>query len=166
VIAERGAFDARVVGIACDGTGYGDDGAIWGGELFVGSVAGGFARAAHLREAALAGGDAAARDPVQASAGFLAALDGVPLLAPPFSYPARYPRIVQLIERDVRTLRTTSTGRLFDCVAALLGFTRRVTFEGQAAMWLEHLVGAQEGRAALPMPFDGREIDFRRFTSE
>jgi hydrogenase maturation protein HypF len=162
VIAERGAFDARVVGIACDGTGYGDDGAIWGGELFVGSVAGGFARAAHLREAALAGGDAAARDPVQASAGFLAALDGLPpLLEPPFSYPARYARIVQLIERDVRTLRTTSTGRLFDCVAALLGFTRRVTFEGQAAMWLEHLVGAREGRAALPMPFDGREIDFR-----
>jgi hydrogenase maturation protein HypF len=78
VIAERAAWETRVVGVACDGTGYGDDGAIWGGELLVGSVAGGFVRAAHLREAMLVGGDAAARDPVQASAGFLAALDGLP----------------------------------------------------------------------------------------
>jgi hydrogenase maturation protein HypF len=162
VLAERAAFDTRVVGIACDGTGYGDDGAIWGGELFVGSIAGGFVRAAHLREAALAGGDAAARDPVQASAGFLAALGELPPLAePPFSYPARYARIVRLIERDVRTFRTTSMGRLFDAVAALLGFTRAVTFEGHAAMWLEHLSGGDDGTSELPMPFDGREIDFR-----
>jgi hydrogenase maturation protein HypF len=167
VVAERAAWDTRVIGVACDGTGYGDDGAIWGGELFVGSVAAGFVRAAHLREAVLAGGDAAARDPVQASAGFLAAIDGPPALeAPPFAYPQRYARIVRLLERDVRTFRTTSVGRLFDCVAALLGFTRPVTFEGQAATWLEHLSRGDEGRAMLPMPFDGHEIDFRPALAE
>jgi hydrogenase maturation protein HypF len=167
VVAERAAWDTRVIGVACDGTGYGDDGAIWGGELFVGSVSTGLERAAHLREAILAGGDAAARDPVQASAGFLAAIGDVPAFdAPPFAYPPRYARIVRLLERDVRTFRTTSVGRLFDCVAALLGFTRTVTFEGQAAMWLEHLSSRDDGQGMLPMPFDGREIDFRPALAE
>jgi hypothetical protein len=49
VLAERGAWDTRVLGVACDGTGYGDDATIWGGELFTGSVRGGFDRVAHLR---------------------------------------------------------------------------------------------------------------------
>src|SRR6185436_15908829 len=70
VLAERGAWDTRVLGVACDGTGYGDDATIWGGELFTGSLRGGFDRVAHLRPAMLVGGDAAARHPVQAAAGF------------------------------------------------------------------------------------------------
>ena len=75
VLAECGDYRRRVLGVAFDGTGYGDDGAIWGGEIFIGSVAQGFQRIAHLREAELPGGDAAARHPVQAAAGFLAQLD-------------------------------------------------------------------------------------------
>ena len=75
VLAERGAWDEAVVGVSLDGTGYGDDGTIWGGEIFVGSVRRGFERVAHLRQAALPGGDAAARYPVQAAAGFLAQLE-------------------------------------------------------------------------------------------
>ncbi|HEY8715782.1 MAG TPA: carbamoyltransferase HypF, partial [Candidatus Acidoferrum sp.] len=71
VLAERGAWEQRVVGVSFDGTGYGDDGTIWGGELFAGSVRGGFERVGHLRSAILAGGDAAAEYPVQAAAGFL-----------------------------------------------------------------------------------------------
>ena len=63
----------RVIGVSFDGTGYGDDGAIWGGEFFTGSLREGFERAMHLRTAALAGGDAAARYPVQCAAGFLVA---------------------------------------------------------------------------------------------
>jgi hydrogenase maturation protein HypF len=68
VIAERGEFETRVAGVSFDGTGYGDDGSIWGGEFFVGSIAEGFERVAHLRPAALPGGDAAAQNPVQAAA--------------------------------------------------------------------------------------------------
>ena len=78
---------SRVLGVSFDGTGYGDDGAIWGGELFVGSVREGFERVAHLRAAPLAGGDAAARHPVQAAAGFLEQLPGLPdLTRPPFAF--------------------------------------------------------------------------------
>ena len=63
VLAERGEWTKQVVGVSFDGTGYGNDGAIWGGEIFVGSVQDGFTRVAHLRQAALAGGDAAAHFP-------------------------------------------------------------------------------------------------------
>jgi hydrogenase maturation protein HypF len=153
VIAERGAWDTEVVGVAFDGTGYGDDGTIWGGEIFTGSVAAGFTRVAHLRSAPLPGGDAAARFPVQAAAGFLHELDGLPdLTAPPFDFPPRYRLACELVAKDVRTFRTTSAGRLFDTVAALLGFTREITFEGQAAMWLEHVASSAAGE-----PSDGAE---------
>ena len=71
VVAERGEWEKRVVGVSFDGTGYGDDGGIWGGEIFVGSIKNGFDRTAHLRTATFPGGDAAAEYPVQAAAGFL-----------------------------------------------------------------------------------------------
>jgi len=160
VLAERGELETTVVGIALDGTGWGDDGTIWGGELFVGSVAGGFERRAHLHPAALPGGDAAARHPEQAAAGFLAGLDGLPdLAAPPFHFGDRYRHAAELAARGLRTFRTTSAGRLFDTVAALLGFTRPMTFEGQAAIWLEHLArGAPEGVDPLPMTWADGEI--------
>jgi hydrogenase maturation protein HypF len=162
VIAEREAWDARVLGVSFDGAGYGDDGSIWGGELFAGSVAGGFARVAHLRGAALPGGDAAARHPVQAAAGFLAQLDDLPdLAAAPFSFPERYAQARQLMRRGVRTFATTSMGRLFDTAAALLGFTRPITFEGQSAIWLEQLARRAPIVDAYPFPFDGHELDFR-----
>lgn len=162
VLAERGALKKRVVGVAFDGTGYGDDGAIWGGEFFAGSVVEGLRRVAHLRVAALPGGDAAARYPVQAAAGFLSALDGLPdLSAPPFGFPRRYGHARQLIERGVRTFPTSSVGRLFDAAAALLGFTREVSYEGQAAIWLEQLAGAGSRGAPYPCPFAGGELDFR-----
>lgn len=164
VLAERGELERRVVGISFDGTGYGDDGTIWGGELFVGSVAAGFERRAHLRPAGLAGGDAAARHPVQAAVGFLDQLDDLPdLSAPPFELPQRYGEARRLLSGAVRGFETTSIGRLFDSVAALLGFTREISFEGQAAIWLEHLArGADEAALdPLPMPFAAGELDFR-----
>lgn len=162
VLAERGAWDRQILGISFDGTGYGDDGAIWGGEFFAGSLRTGFKRVAHLRPAALPGGDAAAQYPVQAAAGFLAQVEGLPdLSAPPFAFPARYQTALQLIHKNVRTFATTSVGRLFDTAAALLGFTRGITFEGQAAMWLEHLARSASQTDAYPFPFSGGEMDFR-----
>jgi hydrogenase maturation protein HypF len=162
VLAERGAFEERVLGVAFDGTGYGDDGAIWGGEFFVGSLAAGFERVGHLRTAVLPGGDAAAEHPVQAAAGFLAGLDGLPdFTAAPFLFPERYLQARELIAKGLRTFPTTSVGRLFDAVAALLGFTRKMTFEGQAAIWLEQLARGGTAGEPLPFSFSGRELDFR-----
>jgi len=162
VLAERGEWDERVVGVSFDGTGYGDDGTIWGGEIFVGSVRSGFERVAHLRQAALAGGDAAARSPVQAAAGFLAQTDFLrDLTAEPFNLGLRYLGALNLIHREVRTFSTTSAGRLFDTAAALLGFVREITFEGQAAIWLEQLARGASNVDAYPFPFADHELDFR-----
>src|SRR5580698_6326158 len=162
VLAERGAWDTRVVGVSFDGTGYGDDGGIWGGEIFVGSVKAGFERIAHLRTASLPGGDAAAEHPVQAAAGFLAQLDGLPdLTGAPFGFPKRYENAQELIQKNVRSFATTSVGRLFDTVAALLGFTREITFEGQAAMWVEQLARGAQLTEPYPFPLIGEELDFR-----
>ena len=162
VLAERREWRKRVVGVSFDGTGYGDDGTIWGGEIFIGSVKDGFDRAAHLRRAVLPGGDAAAQYPVQAAAGFLAQVDDLPdLTSHPFDFPGRYQDARTLMRKGVRTFTTTSMGRLFDAAAALLGFTRGVSFEGQAAMWLEQLARADDNADAYPFPFDGGELDFR-----
>ncbi len=122
----------------------------------------GFERVAHLRQAVLAGGDAAAECPVQAAAGFLAQLDGLPdFAAAPFLFPARYRNALELIRKDVRTFPTTSMGRLFDAAAALMGFTRDITFEGQAAIWLEQLARSAPLREGYPFPFAGGQLDFR-----
>jgi hydrogenase maturation protein HypF len=162
VLAERCESEHRILGISLDGTGFGDDGSIWGGEIFLGNVRGGFERIAHLRQALLPGGDAAAQYPVQAAAGFLSQLEGLPSLNDaPFGFPSRYGLALELVEKRVRTFPTTSTGRLFDTAAALLGFTGETTFEGQAAMWLEHLARTAPLADPYPFPFAGEELDFR-----
>jgi hydrogenase maturation protein HypF len=162
VLAERGEWETRVAGVSLDGTGYGDDGSIWGGEIFVGSVAEGFQRIAHLRPAALPGGDAAAHYPVQAAAGFVAQIEDRPdLTRPPFGFSERYASSLELVRKNIRTFATTSVGRLFDTAAALLGFTRPISFEGQAAVWLEQLARAAPETEPYPFPFGGEELDFR-----
>jgi len=162
VLAERGEWHKRVAGVSFDGTGYGDDGSIWGGEIFVGGVAEGFRRVAHLRSATLAGGDAAAQNPIQAAAGFLAQVEDLAdVTLPPFSFPKRYRDSLELVQKNVRCFATTSVGRLFDTAAALLGFTRPISFEGQAAIWLEQLTRKAMSTDYYPFPFDGKELDFR-----
>ena len=162
VLAERGEWHQRVVGISFDGTGYGDDGTIWGGEFFVGSVRDGFVRVGHLRRAILAGGDAAARHPVQAAVGFLAQLAETPdVTSAPFNFPDRYQVAMDLVRKGVRAFTTSSVGRLFDAAAALLGFTRETTFEGQAAMWLEQVAACVQKVEPYPFPFQDGELDFR-----
>src|SRR4051794_9579364 len=96
------------------------------------------------------------------STGFLAGLEALPdLTAPPFRFPERYLRARNLAAQGVRTFPTTSVGRLFDTVAALLGFTRETTFEGQAALWVEQLARRSPAVAPLPMPFELGQLDFR-----
>ncbi|MBV8068752.1 MAG: carbamoyltransferase HypF [Acidobacteriaceae bacterium] len=162
VLAERQAWERCAIGVSFDGTGYGDDGTIWGGEFFVGTVSGGFRRALHLRTASLVGGDAAARFPVQCAAGFVSRLeDSTDLLQPPFRFPSRYLACLRLVQKQIRTFQTSSIGRLFDTVAALSGFTREITFEGQAAIWLEQLARAATPVQPYPFPLEGTELDFR-----
>lgn len=166
VLSERREWTRRVLGVILDGTGYGDDGTIWGGEFFVGSLREGFERIGHLRPAMLAGGDAATHWPVQAAAGFLSQLDGLPdLISEPFCFSKRYQYAAQMLKQNVRLFSTTSMGRLFDAAAGLLGFIREATFEGQAAMWLEHMAGRAVKADWYPFPLDGNELDFRPLLS-
>jgi hydrogenase maturation protein HypF len=162
VLAERGAWEKRVIGVSFDGTGYGDDGTIWGGEIFSGSVSAGFERVAHLRAAPLPGGDTAAAYPVQAAAGYLYDLsDTHDFTAPPFSFPSRFHDAVRLVQKNMRTFTSSSMGRLFDTAAALVGFTRETTFEGQAAMWLECLARGSREVDSYGFPFVNGELNFR-----
>jgi hydrogenase maturation protein HypF len=110
----------------------------------------------------LPGGDAAASNPVQAAAGFLDQLTDLPdLTDAPFCFPSRYRDASQLVQANIRSFATTSVGRLFDTAAALLGFTRETTFEGQAAMWLERLANRASTTDAYRFPFVDNELDFR-----
>src|ERR1700730_3788233 len=162
VLAERGEWEETVVGVSLDGTGYGDDGTIWGGEIFVGSVQHGFERAAHLRQASLPGVHAAAQSPAQATAGFLSQLDKLPeMTTAPFNFSSRYQHATQLINRGVRTFSTTSMGTLFYAAAALLGFVRETTSDGQPAIWLEQLAKQASTTDTYPFPFASHELDFR-----
>ncbi len=162
VLAEREAWDTRVVGVSFDGTGFGDDQTIWGGEFFVGSIVNGFDRVLHLRSAHVPGGDAAARYPVQCAAGFLSQLENNPEFeAAPFYFPSRYRASLDVLNKKIRTFETTSAGRLFDTAAALLGFTREISFEGQAAVWLEHIARSGSACEAYAFPLNDGELDFR-----
>lgn len=160
VLAERQAWHKKVLAFAFDGTGYGTDGAVWGGEVFVGSIATGFARVAHLLEAKLVGGDAAARYPVQAAVGFLAAHER-DMSAAPFHFPERYQQATRLLANNLQVFRTTSMGRLFDTVAALLGFTEGISYEGQAAIQLETLARRARHAPVAPFPFVDNRYDYR-----
>ena len=147
----------RVIGVALDGTGYGTDGAVWGGEFFEGSLAEGFVRLGHLEYAPLPGGAAAIRQPWRMALAWLVALygeEGVLNLSLPAARRAgeRNVRLVaRLVEHGLNTPPTSSAGRLFDAVAALVGVpgTERTTYEGQAAIELE-LVADGPARQGYP----------------
>lgn len=135
-----------VIGVAWDGTGYGFDGQIWGGEFFVGDYRG-FHRAAHLEYMPMPGGDTAILNPWRLALGYLYTLTGkVPRIPPGIS--EQEARIVrQQVERQLNAPLTSAAGRLFDAVAALIGVRARVTYEAQAAIELEML--ATKGQASL-----------------
>ena len=132
--------DARVLGIAFDGTGAGTDGTIWGGEFLVASL-GGFERAAHLRTWALPGGAASVRD---ARRNAFALLSELGLLEHPGaarlldSLDEQTRRVTAtMIERGINSPRTSSMGRLFDAAAAILGICDKATYEGEPAIEFE-----------------------------
>ncbi len=149
-LADNGA-DGPVIGVAFDGTGYGTDGTIWGGEFLIADLAG-YQRAGFLEPVPLPGGAAAIRQPWRMAASYLAAAypDALPGRAPePLAVRTRNARqweqVLALARRGINSPLTSSAGRLFDAVAALLGVRDAVNYEGQAAIELEQLADVREG---------------------
>jgi hydrogenase maturation protein HypF len=145
VLAEHG-LDEPVIGVAFDGTGYGSDGRLWGGEFLIAGIDG-FERVGQIGEMPLPGGESAIREPWRTAAGCCSTVfgaDAEPLLRS-LGYAARHGerelrQVLQIAaSREVSPL-SSGAGRLFDAVSALMGLCDRNTFEGEAALALESRV--------------------------
>jgi hydrogenase maturation protein HypF len=150
-LAEHG-LDGPVLGLSWDGTGYGTDGTVWGGEVLR-CDGGQFVRAAHLRTFPLPGGDRAAREPRRSALGLLYEIlgPGAADVASQWFTAEELRLLLAALKRPKLFPWTSSLGRLFDAVAALCGLPARVTFEGQAAMALEFAADANV-HDAYPLP--------------
>lgn len=165
-LAEVGWLGQPALGVAWDGTGYGLDGTVWGGEfLAIAPAAQSWQRVAHLRPFPLPGGDRASREPRRAALGLLYAAFGAELwerqdcqdwLQGAFTANERR-SLVTLLARGLNAPLTASVGRLFDAIAALVCGCDRASFEGQAAMQLEFAMGAAARLAAYPLPLRSLE---------
>jgi hydrogenase maturation protein HypF len=147
-LAEHG-LTGPVIGVTFDGTGYGTDGAVWGGELLVGGYRE-FRRAAHLRYVGMPGGDRAIREPWRMALAHLldAQVEDSPL-AERIS-PVERATVKTMLGRRLNTPLTSSVGRLFDAVASLAGVRDRAGYEGQAAVELEWLASCTAPAGSYP----------------
>jgi hydrogenase maturation protein HypF len=154
-MAENGE-DKPTLGIIWDGTGYGSDGTIWGGEFLLGDAFD-FERVGSLRSFRLPGGDAAAREPRRSAIGMLYQTFGANAFdmdLPPVADGGLANSVLlgSMLEQGVRSPWTTSAGRLFDGIASLLGLRHVSAFEGDAAMTLEFVADRDEdGAYVLPL---------------
>ncbi len=148
VMAEHGVRDS-VIGFSFDGTGYGTDGTIWGGEVLVAGYEG-FERVGHLKATPLPGGDAAVKSPAKMALSYLHTA-GIPWsddLLPVSALPDTERAVLTAqLDRGINTVPTTSMGRLFDAVSAIAGVRQSVTYEAQAAIEFEALIDRSEGGA-------------------
>jgi hydrogenase maturation protein HypF len=134
-------LDGKVLGLALDGTGYGADGKIWGGEILA-VAEDGYQRLGHLAYVPMPGGTAAIKEPWRMAVSYLYATFGEAYFADDHSHVRRWGRerievLLQMLRRRVNSPLTSSCGRLFDGVAALVGLRDRIAYEGQAAVELE-----------------------------
>lgn len=164
-MAENSLF-GKVIGVALDGTGYGTDGQIWGGEFLVADFAG-FERRAHFRCVPLPGGDTAVRQPWRAALSYLrdtfsgAIPGGLSLWR---EVPEkRLHLVLAMLDRRVNSTLTSSCGRLFDAVASIVGLRHEVTFEAQAAIELENVThpGVEEIYDFAIEGSGAQQVDFR-----
>lgn len=154
-------LEGRVIGFALDGTGYGTEGHVWGGEVLLADYQD-FERAAHLAYVPLPGGAAAIREPWRMAVSHLWATYGPDLLQLPIPLFRQIPQArvltaLQMMERQVNSPLTSSCGRLFDAVAAVINLRREVNYEAQAAVELE--MCRDEAAAGQPYPFGLNEAD-------
>src|SRR5262249_29543557 len=145
-LADNG-IDRRVIGVAWDGSGFGTDGRVWGGEFLVGDLST-FERAGHFDYVPLPGGDAAVREPWRMAAALLRAAYGDAMSTLDLAFTRRLDAtawrvLSQAADRGLNAPLTSSAGRVFDAVASLLGIRDRVAFEAQAAMELEALAASE-----------------------
>jgi hydrogenase maturation protein HypF len=159
LLAESG-FSGRAVGVSFDGTGFGEDGAVWGGEFF--TVDGmEMRRAAALDYFPLQGGDKAVREPWRTAVGFLHATFGPSEAGEIASSlftgtdPARIGLMIDAISKNVNVIPSSSCGRLFDAASALAGVCRKASYEGQAAMLLEGCLRRGNGMGAYDFTIRG-----------
>jgi hydrogenase maturation protein HypF len=135
-----------VIGVAFDGTGYGTDGTIWGGEFLIADTSG-FRRAAHLAAVPMPGGAAAIRQPWRMAAAYLDAahsISGAASLDVAQQNERFWHAVITMARRGINSPLTSSAGRLFDAVAAILGLRGEINYEGQAAVELEQLADPAE----------------------
>jgi hydrogenase maturation protein HypF len=151
-MAENG-LDEPVLGVTFDGTGYGPDGAVWGGEFLVGDYRH-FWRAAHLRYVGLPGGDQAIREPWRMAVAHLADAQAEFALLKARLLPVELRTVERMLQRSLNTPQTSSVGRLFDAVAAMAGLRDSVSYEGQAAVELEWLATGALPDRGYPLQFD------------
>lgn len=146
-------LDGQVIGFALDGTGYGTDGNIWGGEVLLASYEG-FERAAHLEYVAMAGGEAAIREPWRMVISYLWNHYGRDFLSWDIRIVNEHKRsaelICQALDKKINSPLTSSAGRLFDAMSALCGVRSNVNYEGQAAIELEMDIDGAEDNAPYP----------------
>jgi hydrogenase maturation protein HypF len=151
-------IDGEVIGVSFDGTGYGTDGKIWGGEFLVCDFTG-FKRVAHLEYTPLPGGEKAIKEPWRMAASFLKRIHGDGMFDLDIGLIKSLDRnkwatIAKMIDKGINSPMTSSAGRLFDAVSALLEVRKEVYYEGQAAIELEMAAGQEEGI----YPFDLKEL--------
>jgi len=152
-MAENG-LEGETIGVIFDGVGYGLDGTIWGGEFLLGDYRT-MRRVGHLRTVAMPGGDAAVKEPLRMVISYLHDLYGSDLYDVPVPCLAevndRDRQIcLKMLERGINSPLTSSCGRLFDAVAAMIGVRSRVSYEGQAAIELEALAEEADTNTVYP----------------
>lgn len=154
--------EEQTAGLIFDGTGYGVDGTIWGGEVLLGNCDD-FQRLYYLKPVPLAGGESAIRTPARMALSTLWAY-GLPweeALAPANALSAKERNVLRVqLEKGINSPLTSSMGRLFDAVSALIGVRERVTYEAQAAVELEALADEDE-LGYYPWRMDGNQIDVK-----
>jgi hydrogenase maturation protein HypF len=158
VLAEHGEC-GPAMGAIYDGTGYGPDATVWGGELLAGDLDG-FERAGHLWPVRMPGGDRAVRQPWRMACAWLAEALGAEPAPLPGIEPRTWHAVAELARTGLAAPLTTSMGRLFDAVAALCGVCAEVSYEGQAAIELEAISDRAE-RGAYPLDVAAGVLDAR-----
>jgi hydrogenase maturation protein HypF len=158
-MVQHGWLDRQVLGVSWDGTGLGSDGTLWGGELLLARTTG-FERVGRLRPFSLPGGEAAVREPWRVALSMLHEVvkpEQALRLLPPAVEPGKCRQVQQLIGHRRLAPLSSSGGRLFDALAALILGIVESQFEGQPAMWLEAAADRSE-RGAYPLPLRDGEL--------